>query len=289
MILKEETQINPLSIFVEYKKAFNLGAHDEMRMFKTQPDELGMIHYRYQQYHKGIPVFGLTMWCTALTDARFRLTEALLKGCRLAMLLLDAVSRRLLKKQLLLCLQQVMHGRMPTLKLVKEQTQNPAATNYPKGELLFIDDGITEFNPESYRLAWKLDIWVFENGVSTTAFVDANTGGVFRKIPLARECNGGTVSLQPGNGNRAISTTISGSNYILNDDCSGSHPYTIRTRDFRTGSLVEFTDADKNWTTNLQRSGGTAHWSLHNVADYYTFIHGRSSFDDAAAQTTQGL
>ncbi len=274
---RDDVSIDPLTIFHVYKTAFELGPDDGMELFKTQPDELGMIHYRYRQVYRGIPVFGADFVVHSRDGRTVSANGRIVPGIRAASA--PAVSEDAAVQAAIAAVPATSYAwQNPELEnLVREQTGDPEATNYPKGSLVIVDDGMSEFDPARYRLGWKIDVWVFENGTSTTVYVDALTGKVIRTIPLARQCDGGTVN-STWYGTRAISTDLSGSSYILYDDCTGSHPYTMRTRDYRTGSVVNFTDGNNSWTTNLKRSAGTTHWNLHNVSDYYSTVHGRNSF-----------
>src|SRR5690349_16360139 len=47
---KEGTLINPQTIFNDLREAFDLSASDQMQLLKTQSDEIGFTHYRYQQF-----------------------------------------------------------------------------------------------------------------------------------------------------------------------------------------------------------------------------------------------
>ena len=55
---KPTVTIRATQLFNQYEKAFGLGQSDEMRLLKEETDNLGFTHYRYQQYHKGVPVYG---------------------------------------------------------------------------------------------------------------------------------------------------------------------------------------------------------------------------------------
>ena len=52
----EGTTIDPQTIFVEYRDAFELSADDDMRIRTVKTDELGMNHYKYDQYYKNVRV-----------------------------------------------------------------------------------------------------------------------------------------------------------------------------------------------------------------------------------------
>ena len=54
--IKPEILLDPLTFFIYQKKALNQGPNDEMRLDKTETDNIGMTHSRYLQYFKGYKI-----------------------------------------------------------------------------------------------------------------------------------------------------------------------------------------------------------------------------------------
>jgi len=55
---KDGSNIAPTTVFTTHKDAFGLSTDDQMVLIKTETDQLGYTHYRYQQKYKGINVEG---------------------------------------------------------------------------------------------------------------------------------------------------------------------------------------------------------------------------------------
>lgn len=53
---RDDVELNPASLFIDYSTYFNLTSNEEMRVKKILDDELGYKHYRYQQYAFGYRV-----------------------------------------------------------------------------------------------------------------------------------------------------------------------------------------------------------------------------------------
>ncbi|WP_291725810.1 PepSY domain-containing protein [Bernardetia sp.] len=68
-------------------------------------------------------------------------------------------------------------------KQIKEETQNPKATHYPKAELLLIDRNITKKNTD-VRLVYKLEIYALSPENHKNYFVDATTGEIIYEESL---------------------------------------------------------------------------------------------------------
>ncbi len=58
--IKKEKRAKPLMQFVkENTQIFKLLAPDqELRLLRSEGDELGFTHYRYERLHKGVPIYG---------------------------------------------------------------------------------------------------------------------------------------------------------------------------------------------------------------------------------------
>lgn len=57
---KDDANINPKTLFTDYKQAFNLGKDDKMILEETSKDNLGYTLYSYQQYYKNVKIDGAT-------------------------------------------------------------------------------------------------------------------------------------------------------------------------------------------------------------------------------------
>ena len=57
MSLRTDANINPVKFLKNTeKKALRLSNDDDMRLYKTEKDELGFMHYRFNQYYKNIRI-----------------------------------------------------------------------------------------------------------------------------------------------------------------------------------------------------------------------------------------
>lgn len=54
----KESDIQADEIFSLLSDDFGFSEDDEYRLYKTEQDNIGFTHYRYQQYYKGVPVDG---------------------------------------------------------------------------------------------------------------------------------------------------------------------------------------------------------------------------------------
>lgn len=290
-----DVQINPTTLFIDHPEAFNLGNNDEMVLVKTQvDDQLGYTHYRFQQRYKGLRVQsgeyivhvnnqGRTYSANGklISGLRLSTTPAISEEMALAVAMANADGNGFL------WLDQDAEN------MLKIDRNDPDATYYPTGELMIqrLDFGF-DYTPSNFRLAWSFDLYMGFSGESRTVFVDAQTGQYLNHLPISKVCSSGTGTTA-WDGTQSISTNNFGlftPSYQLLDNCTGDHPYNLRTYDLQRGSssggAIDYVDADNIWTASDAITGISCHWGMHRTRDYLSGVHGHESWNDANANMT---
>ncbi len=280
---REDAEINPLSIFTDYRVAFNLGNDDEMRMISQKTDMLGSTHYKYQQYYKGVKIFGAQFLVHQNSEGRVYTAN----GKTVNGLNRNAEATLSESSALQLALKEIKSGNYYWLNAQHEQElkdkQNDASSTwYPKGELILVKkQGVNSWEAAEFYLCWKFEINVENLHDSKTVFVDAANGNIIRTILLNYECTAGTGTTNY-NGSISLNTQLNGANYRLWNDCQSAE-IIIRNRNASTSNTgwTEYLDGDNVWTALADRSGVQAMYTMNQTRLYYSAIHSRNSFDNA--------
>lgn len=292
---REDVQLNPSTLFEDHKAAFLLGPDDKMVLVRIQEDDqLGYTHYRYQQQYKGLRVQNGEYIVHVNTAGRvYSANGKLASG-------LDLNVQPAVSENMALSVAMAHADGDGFLWLdedaenhLRQDSRDPQATYYPKGELMIqrLEFGF-DFLPSNYRLAWAFDLYMGFSGESRTVFVDAQTGQFLNYLPISRVCDAGTGSTA-WDGTQSISTnefSLLGTDYRLEDDCTGDHPYTLRTWDLQRGSssggAIDYTDLDNNWISSDDITGVSCHYAMHRTRDYLENVHAHNSYDDANSNMT---
>ncbi|QTE21815.1 M4 family metallopeptidase [Polaribacter cellanae] len=169
-------------------------------------------------------------------------------------------------------------------ELIKKETNDLLATNYPKGELVIIDKDLFDdiFEP---ILAYKFNVYATLPLSSSIYYVDASNGKLILENPLIKHVQGTAQTRYSGQ--RTIETQQNGSSYRLRDYSRGSG---IETYNMNNGtnynSATDFTDNDNNWTSseynnsNKDNAALDAHWGAEKTYDYFLEKHNRNSYDN---------
>ncbi len=186
---------------------------------------------------------------------------------------------------------------------IKKETGDPAATFYPKGELVLVEnfENKTEELDGKLHLAFKFDVYAHEPHSRHHIYVDANTGEILFKENRILDCHSGETAQEnlPGSaiatadsrysGTVNMPTKFVGASYRLEAELA-TEGYPLHTFDMNNGTnygnAVEITDADNNWTAaefpnaTYDNAALDAHWGAAVVYDYWKTEHNRFSYDD---------
>jgi len=277
--VRDDVKLTPRTFFEKSRVALGLNPRDEFRLLKAETDEIGMTHHRFQQFFRGyrvedglytlhesesgriVTANGRLAIGATLTEPPITLTEKLA---------LDLVLKFTSGKNYL-WMDKTMEENL------KARTDNPDATFFPKGEMLWL-----KTDDEAYRLAWKFDIHTTD-GQSEAVYLDAATGKVLRQTPLDIHCDPGSGATT-WNGTANFNTRQSGGNFILHDDCQAPNIHVFNSQDSSSLAFaVEYTDADNNWNAAGQRSAVQTFFGLLQSWQYFQNRHSRNSYDNGGA------
>lgn len=287
---RNEVKLPASEVFTTYKWLFHLGDADEMRLHSQKADRLGFTHFKYYQYYRNYRIWGSDV----IVHERNGRTESV-NGNMVAGMNQQTTPMLTEDQARAIAIQSMgsvkfLWEEEEAQRLLREEKNDPSATWYPAGELVWSRaNGEAAFTAENFSLYWTFDVRIqAQYGESKRVFVNATNGELILSYSTSYQCDAGT-----GNtawyGNRDISTDNEtfGSDFLLRDDCTGSHDYKIYTKNKNNGgSTTEYKDADNSWTSSGDIDGVTTHWCLHRTLDYYNEVHGRNSWNDNGGNVT---
>jgi Zn-dependent metalloprotease/subtilisin-like proprotein convertase family protein len=260
------------------------GTSDTWKLIRTDRDDLGMSHQRYQQYYQNVPVVTGEY---ILHEQQGRLLSA--NGHFFRNLNVNTAAALDEKSALAAALNDIGASKYLWQSSEEEQharTGHDHGDVYPKGELVVLPAiGINK--SKEAALCWKFDVYATEPHERWAIFVDAQTGQIlFKENKICTITVTGTA-VTKYSGTQSLKTdSISPGNYRLRDYSRGSG---VETYDCNNGTsyagAVDFTDTDNFWntTTNQDDAAYDAHWGTQKTYDYYFLTHGRNSYNNAGA------
>jgi len=250
-----------------------------------EKDMTGAEHYRYQQTINGIPVEHAVYIVHERGGAVFAQNGKWIKDVPQSL-----PAATLPESSALTFALQFVHAHSYKWQdaaeegFIKKEQNNPNATFYPKGQLVFYS-GEDEVIPSALRPAYKFDIYASDPVSRQIIFVDAANGQVLGKRELLHTTNATGTAVTGYSGSQSITTDFTGSIYRLQETGRGKGIQTFNLqRTANYSSAIDFTDPDNLWAnanSNKDQYATDAHWGAEKTYDFYFNKYGRNSIDNA--------
>jgi bacillolysin len=286
-----------------------LSSDDDLVKTKTENDQLGFTHEKYQQFFKGIKVEFGTYKIHAKNGNIQTMNGELFSVGKVNVF--PSISN-------VAAFEKALEHTGAEHYMWEYPEASKEMDNYkkPEGELLILPGDVIGKNEA--RLAYKFDIFATQPISRGYLYVDAHSGEILFFNAIIKHAStfghiGEVNKVDKINknellesmfvsgsgqtrysGTQSIETALSGSSYILSD--VGRKVYTRDALNQAPGSSYpyvsnysQFTDNDNNWTTsehsaNKDNAALDAHWGAMKTYDYWQQEHSRNSYDGNGAQ-----
>lgn len=172
-------------------------------------------------------------------------------------------------------------------EFIKKEQNDPAASYYPKGELVIIEKNLFEENPTP-RLAYKFNIYASNPVSRDYVYVDSDNGEILLKDAIIKHIQG--IGDTKYSGQRTFETQQTGNQYKLRDYSRGNGIETYNmNRTANYASSTDFIDNDNNWSSaeynnsNQDNAALDVHWGTEKTYDYFLYNHNRNSYNGNGA------
>lgn len=262
---------------------FKLDPNMDFELIREEPDNLGHIHYRYRQTYQGIPIEH-TMWIAHTKADKIYALNGLIYNE-----ITTPISAGISEEAALDNAKEYVGAEVYKWELegeekhLKWEQNDPTATYFPTGELVFISLN-NSFKPNDYRLAYKFNIYAHAPISRAYIYVDANTGEVLDKEEIIHHVDTPGTANTAYSGERDIIADSFGGEFRLRD---GSRGDGVNTFDLNQGTSYggadDFIDDDNYWDNEnpeMDEFATDAHWGAEMTYDYFWLEHGRNSIDN---------
>lgn len=257
------------------------------KVFTTIKDELGQIHYRAQQYYKGVPLENGMIVVHTLNNQILSINGEIIPENwlnDLSSVNIDAAREIALKY---LPADRYYWQEDNQNELLRQQTGVSDTSWFPTGTLVYCPKDQDYRN--RHELAYKFEILASEPLAGRKIFISAATGEFLASEDIILHTDVKGTAVTAYSGTRTITTDSTGpGNYRLREKARGKGIETYNMQKGTSyGSAVDFTDADNYWNnvnTNKDEVATDAHWGAEKTYDFFDTILGRNSFDDNGAK-----
>jgi Zn-dependent metalloprotease len=277
-----EGQAPDAATFLAYlHKKFQLPAAYTFNPYKIENDPTGWRHIKYQLLVNGVPVLNGIFVLHLYNEKVYKYNGYIFNNINVPTVPTVNVTAGL--NAALADVNAVTYKwQLPIEEeFLKQETGDPKATFYPKGQLFILQLGDNTSN--NFRLVWRYDVYCHQPMERWYVYVDANEGRVLKKTSRICHADAQGTAVTAYRGTQTITTDSLGTTYRLREEGRGQG---IRTRNMlkgtNYGNAVDFIDSNNIWNNvnaNKDQYATDAHWGAEMTYDFYQEM-GRNSIDD---------
>jgi Zn-dependent metalloprotease len=269
---KEELKTSRKNATDAFKKNLEMQADDEIKLIKSEKDQLDFTHDMYQQYYKKIKVEGAVY----SAHSRNNVIESY-SGEYKGITNFDVTPSISEKQGLQAAINHVGATVYAWDKSIKEGYPD---YKYPSGELVII--GGAPDDELELTLAWKYDIYAAEPLYRAEVFINAKTGEFVKENQLIHNTNTTASGTTLYNGSQIFTADYTGTTYRLRQTSSGGGIQTYSLKNSTIYSLAsDITSADPNYWSDA--TAIQAHWGAEKTWEFYNSKFNRNSYNNAGA------
>ena len=273
--VREDVHVNALDLLRLYKQDLGLGENDMLIPTQVEQDDLGLSHYRFQHYHRGVKVDGSILLMHEQNGRVFLVNGCWIRGldksnAEAGMSEQEAIDAALEHFPA----ETYMWQSFGAERLRKFARSDTDATFYPQPEVVFIDPELDQ-NAESFQLAYAMEVHTLRpTETRQQVYVDANTGALLLNWNMMHSQDSVGHADTKYSGTREIVTDFVGADsFHLRESGRGGGIITLNLATSQNlEDAVDFTDSDNNWNTvndQQDEAANDAHWGAEMTFDYF--------------------
>ena len=267
---KEETKTSRTNEGAAFKKNLEMQSDDELRLVRSETDQIGFIHDKFQQYFKRVKVDG-ALYSAHSRNSVIENYSGEFKGIR-NFDVTPAISN-------VQGLQNAIgHVGAKVYAWDKSVSAGYPDYRYPTGELVIIggapDDSL------ELTLAWKYDIFAAEPLYRAEVFINAKTGAFVKENQLIHNSNVPASGATLFNGTQNFTADLTASVYKLSQTSSGGgvQTYSLKNGTSYTAAASITSASATSWTDS---TAVQAHWGAEQTWAFYFNKFSRNSFNNS--------
>lgn len=281
---KAEKKLPAISLLNDNKTIFGLGASDNMSLVRTEEDDLGMTHYRYQQMYNSIPVECAEYIIHSRNGIAISGNGRLTRGVNINTVPGILPAEAIQKAKQYFPANRYQWEDEGAEEMLKDIRKDPFATYYPSPELVVAPLDFSDEN-SAMRLAYKMNIYATDPLIGKTVYVDALTGALLFTLELIQDADAVGTAVTRYSGIQTITTdSVAPDLFRLRETGRGGGVETYNMKKLVSyGTAADYTDSNNYWdttNTNQDQAIPDAHWGAEMTYDYYIQKHNRNSYDN---------
>ncbi len=243
----DKSNLTASGFFDEFSKKLEITNDDNFKLIKSEDDDIGFTHYRYQQNYKNIPLDGVQFLLHEkngkLVSANGNFYSGISLGTNPSITQQEAIQKAIE----FVGAQKYLWNNKAEEDFLKKEKNDNNATYYPKAVLVIAPiNGV--YKKDNFKLCYKVNVFSESPYDNVDVYIDAQTGKVINKI--GKIANADVVG--------TANTLYSGVKNITMDNSAGTYTLKESTRPIQTFNMrnsvnysnaVDFTNSSNNWNS----------------------------------------
>ena len=280
----EGIQLSSADVLRKHASELGLGSLDELRHYRTLSDGLGIVHHRYQLYHRNVKVQDAEVFIHEKNGIVESLNGHWPWGLDVEVQPAITADEALALALAYMPASTYMWEVEAAEQMLQKVNRNKKATFFPEAELVLIDPSLQQ-TAEDYRLSYTLTIHTKAPVEERKQlFIDAYTGELLLKLEqLFDTGHSGTAETKYSGAREIMTDSVAANRFRLIETGRGGG---IETYDLNTSSnennRQDFIDDDNYWNNvNAQQDEAAtdAHWGAEMTFDYFDQVHNYTGID----------
>lgn len=284
---ESEFRVNEAEALTLIAKIYKVQKNVDWILLRSDKDELGFVHHRYQQRVNGHEVLGGVILLHILNHKLHSFNGEYFE-------IKDPSILKFSEKECLSIALDTLKGlsymweHPEEEEAIRQIKEDPHATWFPAGKLIYVPLDLNFDSPE-FRLAYRFNVHVFEPRAAENIYISVTNGSVVARENQLHTTDVNGLAYTKYSGQKAIITDSTAPyNYRLRENTRGNGVYTFNLkRGTNYGAAVDFTDSNNVWNnvnTNKDEVATDCHWGAETTYDYYKQRHSRNSFNNNNAR-----
>jgi bacillolysin len=287
-LFNEKVISNKNEIVPYLLKALNLNPPYQLQLIKSEVDDIGFEHLRFQQTYNQIPILGGIVIAHlkentlhSFNGEVFEVNNEALKKRKSA--------DECLNKALEIIQAKTYKWQMPeeeeAIKIIKD---DPNASWYPKAQLVYCPKDLN-FDHPIFELSYQFTIHANEPLLGENIYISPINLGTIARENLIHTTDVIGTAVTKYSGTKKITTdSTSTFNFRLRESGRGGGIYTLNMKKGTSyAAAVDFVDSNNIWNnvnTNKDEIATDAHWGAEVTYDYFLKTHNRKSYNNNNAR-----
>ena len=267
-------------------KVFQMGSGYTLDLIRSEHDDLGQQHLRYQILYLNVPVLGSILIAHLENGHLFAFNGNVYKaGAGLNTISESACLRTALDS---VHAESYLWQIPEEEAIIKDIKGDPKASWFPKGELVYVPEGLN-FNGGAFQLCYRFNIHAASPRTAENIYISAADGRLVARENMLHNVDvPGKAHTKYSGVQNIITDSTAPFNFRLRENTRGNGVYTFNMKKGTNyGLAVDFTDSNNVWNNvnaNKDEVATDAHWGAETTFDYFKNKFNRNSYNNNNAR-----